>query len=246
MSSRLTRRDIKRDEVLETISGFVGFVSAHGKAILLGVVGLIVVALGAAGYRAIAESKAAKGNSALGRALLVYGAPIDAESPQPDDPSEPRFADEASRTARAKRLFADIAERFSATDAGDIAGAYLGSIAAAEGDLETARDHWQRFVERQQDHLLALEVRLNLMSLDSALGRGEELVDELRAELSSADSDLPEEVLLHQLGLTLESLGRTEEAADIYRRLVQDFPFSAYSDGANKRLTAIEAAAGNA
>lgn len=246
MSSRLTRKDIKRDEVLETIGGFVGFITRNVKAILFSVAGLIVLALAAAGYRAISEGKAAEANLALSRALSAYSAPIDAESPRPDDPSEPSFASQATRTARARELFAEVTESFSGTDAADIAGVYLGSIASAEGDLEQARERWQSFVERQKGHLLALEVRLNLMALDRAVGRGEELVDELRAELASARSEIPEEVLLDQLGLTLESLGRTEEAADIYRRLVQDYPFSVYTQGANERLAVIEAAAGEA
>ncbi len=246
MSSRLRRQDIKRDEVLETIGGFIGFVNAHGKAILLGIVGLIVLALAAAGYRAFSESRAAKGSDALARALSAYSAGIDAESPRPEDPVAPTFADEASRTARAKELFLEVADEFGATDAGDIAGAYLGSIAAANGDLEAARDHWQRFIERQKGHLLALEVRLNLMAVDTALGRGEELVDELRAELAGGRSELPEEVLLYQLGSTLESLGRDAEAIDIYQRLVDDFPFSSYSEGASERLTELQAAADEA
>ncbi len=242
MSARLTRKDIKRDEVMETLGGFVGFVSAHGKAIVLGIVALILLALAAAGYRALAASKAVEANQALAAALEVY-TPADAEPS-----SEGATADdgEAGRVARAEALFAKVAEDFAGTDAADIAGAYLGSIAAARGDLETAREQWQRFVRRQKNHLLALEMRLNLMALESALGRGEELVDELRAQLASARPELPEEVLLNQLGVTLESLGRHEEAADIYRRLVQDFPQSPYSGNAGERLAALEAAAGEA
>lgn len=236
MSSRLTRKDIKRDEVLETLGGFVGFVNAHGRTILLGVAGLVVVALGVAGYRAFEASRAAKASAALAEALDVYTPGAEAEDPDAA----------ASRRARATPLFAAVAEGFAGTAAADVADAYLGSIAAAEGDLEGAREHWRRFVERQKEHLLALEVRLNLMTVERALGRGEEMVDELRAELSSARPDLPEEILLNQLGLTLESLGRDAEAADIYRRLVQDFPQSPYSGAAGERLAALEAAAGEA
>lgn len=242
MSTRLTRKEIKRDGFAESVGGFFGFVSANIKAILLGVVALVVLALAFAGYRAVAESRAANGNRALAEALSVYQAPVDPVAPKPDDPAAPSFADEASRLAAAKARFTEVIDEFSGTDAGDVAVAYLGSIAAAEGDLEGARERWQRFLDRQRGHLLALEIRLNLMAVDIALGRGEELVDELRAELSAASSDLPEEVLLNQLGRTLESLGRDGEALDIYKRLVQDYPLSPYTGRASERLEELESA----
>lgn len=243
MSSRLTRKDIKRDEVLETIGGFVGFVTKHGKSIVLAAVGLIVLILALVGYRVYAMGRAEEGSRALGRAQRVYEAPIDSEAPEPDAAVAPSFADEAGRTARARELFESVASEFGGTDAGDIASAYLGSIAAAAGDLEGARERWSGFVDRQPDHLLSQEIRVNLMALDRRLGRGEDLVDELRAELASASSKLPEELLLNQLGLTLEELGRADEALDIYQRLVQDFPQSPYSRVASDRISELEGSA---
>ena len=246
MSTRLSRKEIKRDGFAESVGGFFGFVSENARAIALGIVAIVVLALALAGYRAYSEGRAAKGSRALAKALEVYNAPIDAGAADPENTDTPVFADEASRLARARVLFAEVADDFARTDAGDVAIAYLGSIAAAEGDLEGARERWQRFLGRQRNHILAMEIRLNMMVLDSALGRGEELVDELRAELSASRSDLPEEVLLNQLGRTLESLGRSDEAADIYRRLVQDYPLSTYSRQANERLQELEAAANEA
>jgi outer membrane protein assembly factor BamD (BamD/ComL family) len=46
-------------------------------------------------------------------------------------------------------------------------------------------------------------------------------------------------VLLDQLARTLESLDRTEEALDIYERLVQDFPQSAFARTASERVAAL-------
>ena len=244
MSSRLTRQDMKRDEVLETLGGFVGFVRDHGRSILLGIGAAILVVLGILAYRVVQSGRSAEGSAALGRALTVYSAPIDAAGANPDDPRNPVFASEESRQARAAALFAEVAEEYSGTDPADIAGAYLGSLASASGDLAKAREHWERFLDRQDGHLLASEVRLNLMALDREEGKGAELVDSLRAELASARPGLPEEVLLNQLALTLESLGREPEARDIYRRLVQDYPLSPYFAIASERIAALEAGAG--
>ncbi len=244
MSARLTRQEIKRDEVIEKIGGFVGFIQTHGKTIALCAVALVVLILAGLGYRSIARGKADAGGVALGKALTAYQAPVDAEAADPESETAPVFADEESRTARALELFTGVLEEFGGTDAGDIAGAYLGSIAASTGDLDGARDRWQRFLDSQPGNLiLSQEIRLNLMSLDRATGRGEQLVDELRAELSGTALDLPEELLLQQLALTLEELGRDAEALDIYRRLAQDFPLSPHGRAATARISELEDAA---
>lgn len=244
MSSRLSRQEIKRDEVLETLGGFVGFVRNHGRTILLGIGAVILVVLAVVAYRVMQAGKAAEGSEALARALVAYDAPVDPEGANPEDPLSPVFASEESRTARATALFAGVADDYSGTDPGDIAGAYLGSLASATGDLEQARERWQRFLDRQSGHILAAEIRLNLMSLDREEGKGGELVDALRAELSSARPGLPEEILLNQLALTLESLDRDAEARDIYQRLVQDYPMSPYFPIATERIAALEAGSG--
>lgn len=244
MSSRLTRKEIKRDEVLETLGGFVGFLGDHGRSILIGVGAAILVVLAVVAYRVVQSGRASEGSQALARALTAYGAPVDPAGADPDNPSSPVFASDESRTARASALFAEVAEEYSGTDPGDIAGAYLGSLASAAGNLQGAREHWQGFLDRQEGHILASEIRLNLMALDREEGRGAELVDALRAELSSARPGLPEEVLLNQLALTLESLDRDAEARDIYERLVQDYPLSPYFSIATERIGALQAGAG--
>lgn len=239
MSSRLTRKDIKRDEVLETIGGFVSVVTRYAKTIAAGALALLVLALAFVAYRALASRKAEAASGELAHALRAYGAPVVAEGANPSDIDAPSFADKGSRATRARELFTQLREEFGGTDAADIAGAYLGSLASADGDLEGAREHWERFLDRQSGHVLASEIRLNLMSLDRALGRGAELVEELRDELTAAQRDLPEEVLLDQLAKTLESLDRTDEALDIYERLVQDFPQSAFARTASERVAAL-------
>ena len=244
MSSRLSRKEIKRDEVLETLGGFVGFLRTNLRSILLGIGAVILAVLAVVAYRAVQSGRAARGSEALARALVVYNAPIDAESPAPEDALNPVFASDESRTARASALFTEVADEYGGTDPGDIAGAYLGSLASASGDLAQARQRWEEFLDGQSDHILAAEIRLNLMSLDRQEGSGAELVDSLRAELSSNRPGLPEEVLLNQLALTLESLDRDAEARDIYQRLIQDYPRSPYFQVATDRLSALEAGPG--
>ncbi len=240
MSQRLTRKEIKRDEVLETVGSFVGFLQKHGAKLAIGVLALVVALLVGWGVWMLRERRASAAGEVLARALAVYGAPSDAADPRPDDALRPSFADDEARRARADELFHAVRDEYGGTDAADIAGAYLGGLAAAAGRDEEARQLWQEFLDRQGDHLLAAQIELNLMALDRVEGRTAELVDRLRARLDDPREKLPKDVLLHQLGLALEDLDRPAEAGDAYRRLVDEFPASPLRAEAEDRLDALE------
>ncbi len=240
MSQRLTRKEIKRDEVLETVGSFVGFLQRHGRTLVLGVVGLMLALLVAWGVWMFRERREAAAGERLAVALAAYAAPVDASDPRPDDAARPSFGDDAARKARADELFRAVREEYGGTDAADIAGAYLGGLAAAAGREDEARQHWEEFLDRQGDHLLAAQIQLNLMALDRAQGRSAKLVDRLRARLDDPREKLPKDVLLHQLGLALEELGRPAEARDAYGRLVDEHPESPLRAEAEGRVDALE------
>ncbi len=235
MSQRLSRKEIKRDEFMESMGEAIEYVRGHSRTLIglgLAVLAvLIVVAL----YMSFADRRSAKADEALAVALKVQTAAIDPVAADPEDPKAPTFASEEARTARAKELFEEVVGSFGRSDAGGIARVYLGQIAADAGDLEGARDHWQQFLDRGSEDALAVEVQVNLMALDRAAGRGDELVTELRARLSGADSGLPADLLLYQLALTLDELDRGGEAVEAYQRIVDEYPQSAYAAAARAR-----------
>jgi tetratricopeptide (TPR) repeat protein len=236
MSQRLSRKEIKRDEVQEGIFGAVEYVRSHARAILWGVIAVLVavaVAVGLLQHRAHREERAAE---MLAGALRVYRDPVNAAAPQPDDTAAPSFPDEASRDARARELFEEIHDRYGSTDAGAVATAFLGELAARAGEAEEARRLWQAFLDGERRSFLAAEVRLNLFALDRAEGKGEVLIEEIRGLLEQEEAPLPDDVLLHELAVTLERLGREQEATEAYQRLVDEYPRSPYAGPAQQRL----------
>jgi tetratricopeptide (TPR) repeat protein len=151
---------------------------------------------------------------------------------------EPSFPSEEARRSRAEELFARVVEEHGASDAADVARVYLASFAAGAGDAERARELWQDFLDEYPKHMLGAEIRLNLYALDRAAGRGEEVAAELRAMLEEDDRPLPEDVVLHELAVTLEALDREEEAVEHYQRLVSEFPQSPFALAARQKTGA--------
>jgi predicted negative regulator of RcsB-dependent stress response len=240
MNQRLTRREIKRDEFATAMGRSVEYAESHWRTIAMAVGGVVLLVLLLLGVRAFLSHRATASNEALAQAMKVYQAPIDAAAPKPQDPKSPSFRDEASRQARAKELFTQVRDDHGSTDAADVAGVYLADLAAAEGQLDRARELWQDFLDDHKGHMLAGPVRLNLYALDRKQGKGEPVLLELRGMVDQADAPLPQDVVLHELGVTLEQLGRGQEAIQHYRKILDEYPQSPYRSSAQQRLSALD------
>jgi tetratricopeptide (TPR) repeat protein len=240
MSQRLTRKEIKhevqKDSFINIVDRTVDFAESHTAVIVLIVAAVVVAGLATWGVLAYFQHRSTASNVALADAIKVAKAPVGEKGPKPDDPIAPSFADAATRDAKAKQLFELVRADHSGTDAADIAGVYLGQYAADAGDLAQARELWQTFLDRHQNHALAAEVRLNLLRLDRQQGKAQEVATELEKMLDERDKPLPEDTILYELAVTREQLGKHDEALSAYQRIVDDFPRSPYLAEARQKV----------
>lgn len=241
MNQRLSRKEIKRDGFMESVGGAFEWIQDHSRVLLGSVVGVIAAVIVVALLFAQSQRRERQADEALAGALRVYQAAIDPVAANPDDPTTPTFPDSQSRAQAASGLLQTVRDEFGRSDAAGVATAYLGQIAVENGDAEQARALWEDFIGKSGDHMLAAEVQVNLMSLDRAEGKGDELVTRLRAMLSGPDEGLPHDLLWYQLALTLDSLGREGEATEAYSRIVEEFPQSAYAATARQRSGGAQA-----
>jgi tetratricopeptide (TPR) repeat protein len=239
MSRRLSRKEMKRDEFVDALKHGVDYASGHRRLLIWGGVAVVVVAVAWVGIFLLRQHREAGAATLLDRAVIAYGAPIQAANPKPEDPWEPSFADETARRTRAKELLEEVRSRYGGSVAAAIAGVYLGRIALADGDAQTARQLWQAFLDEQPHHLLSAEVRINLVSLDLQEGHAEEVATRLEEMLKQPEKPLPEDVILYQLATVREQLGRTGEALSAYQRIIDEFPHSPYGTLAQQKARAL-------
>lgn len=240
MSQRLTRKEIKRDDFAAAVGRSVEYAESHVRTLAYAIGGVLLVIVLAAAIYFYRNHLRQEASEALAKAVAVYQAPIQATGAKPNDPAEPSFATEAARRAKAKDLLEKVRDDYGSTSAADVAGLYLGQIAANEGRLEEARKLWTDFVDDHGDSMLAGEARLNLIDLDRKQGKGEQVVQDLRSMLEKSDAPLPQDVILNELGKTLEQLKRPQEAIQFYQRIVDEFPQSPYRQEAQQKITSLD------
>ena len=227
MSQRLTRKEIKRDQVQEALTGAMEYLRDNFRTLLMLAVLVLLAIGGVAAYRSYLDSKEIEASEQLARAIRVYAAEI-TEVPDPAHARNPTYGDTTSRDAEARSQLEAVVNDFGGSDSAVIAKAFLGEL----------RQLWREVLEAQRDNMLASEVRLNLMSVDRAQGRGQELVTQIRARLEEPETDLPRDVLLYQLALTQRELGLEPEARQTMQQLLDDHPQSVYAAQARAELGA--------
>lgn len=226
--SRLSRKEMKRDEVLEGAARVVHLIKEHGRTVVVSLGGVVVLALAGAVWFAMEQQKGTRANEALSYALQVYRAEIDVLSPRPDDPTAPTFASEQAREAAAKIAFEAVRTEFGGSKVASVAAGYLADLAARAGDPDTARELWEEAAPKAET-ALEVELWVNRLSLDRAGGKSEEVLAELQTMLGDGGSAVPAVVVLDQMAETLLALGRQGEAREVYQRILDEHPGTAYS-----------------
>lgn len=223
MSDRLSRKEIKRDEVLEGLARGVEVLQENARTIIAAVAAVVLVAVGWAIWEGIDSGREERANQRLAEALEA-------------------IREGGDDTAAARAELEAVLEAAGGTRAGSVAHATLGTLAARDGDVDAARRHWSAFLERHREHALAAQVERNLIALDRDAGDRQALIERLRASLAAGDSALSADVLLWELATTLEAEGRTTEALDAYGRLGEEHPNSPLAAQARERSAALESA----
>ncbi len=237
---RLSRKEIKHDIREDAVGTFLHTMVEKGyenRSLLAKIaLGLAVLVFGVMAASAFSESRQKAATTELVDALKVYSAPLEGDDGA-EDADGPTFPDEETRRVAAKEKLEAVRGHSGGGAAADVAGLYLADLAVEEGDMAKARSLWQDFVDEHGDHLLAQSARLNLITLDRDEGRGEDVVASLQRELEKSNKALAEDVLLYELGRTLESLDRDEEAKTYFQRIVDEHASSPYLADARERTT---------
>lgn len=231
---RQHRRELKHDRFVDEVGSLTVRARENQRvllAITLGVVAIAVLIYGTMLYRSNRENKA---QLALGRAIEAMESPLVQEgTPNP----AAKFKTEDERLSKVEPMFREVRDKYSSSDAADVAGLFLARIAANKNDVATAKKMLAEFVAEHPKHVLVGGARYSLYDLRISSGEAQQVVAELNQELSKQkDQALPPDTLLALLAKAYEAQGNAQQARDTYRRIVTQFPESPYMPDAQRRV----------
>lgn len=238
MPKHLSRKELKKDEVRETLSHGAQAVFAHQHQIWVygGIAALVAIAV--LGWRFYTQSQTAKGATALADAMKVYQARIRTAA-EPAQPDEITYVDEKNKYGDAAKKFTDVSNRYGSTRPGQLARYYaalslerLNRYGEAENDLKA--------LESSRDESLSALARFKLAQVYDEDGKGAQAL-QLYQQLSNKSSlFVPKPVVLLALADHYSSSDPTQ-AAKLYNQVKSEFPDTQAAQQADERLQLLQA-----
>jgi tetratricopeptide (TPR) repeat protein len=231
MAKKLSRQELKRDEILDSVGKGVRYVSSHRKGAVEAVAAVAALGIligGFLAFRAYREKQAAEH---LSRALAVLSTPLQSQAPAGTSVT---FATDAQREAAAEKELRAAAE-LATTPAGREARVLLAARGATGIDAVATFDHFARGA----DSVLAVTAEIDAARLLAGQGKTDEAIERLKRAVGSAKSSLPKDALLDELGRLYEQAGHTADARATYQRLLSEHPDSPFAADAQARLAAL-------
>jgi tetratricopeptide (TPR) repeat protein len=229
MAQKLTRKDLKRNDLAETMGRTVGYVSEHRRGVTEGAVvfaGIVLLAGGFVAFRSFRENEAGRELSAALSALdtPLVGQPAAATAPR-------TFATSAERDREAEAHL-----KKAARSQGTVAGRAAGVILAARDPKSPESAERLARAARSGKAEVAAAAELDQARLLAAAGKTQEAIDRLKRAIESPDSAAPKDAMMYTLAEIYEKSGAAADARATYQRLVSDYPNSPYRADARQKL----------
>lgn len=232
---RQHRHELKHDKFVDEVGALTERARANQRlliAIGIGAVALALIGYGIYFYQSNQERQA---RALLADAIETFESPLMTEGATQPDPRA-KFKTEEEKVAASEKLFREVQSKFSRTDSADVAGIYIARISAGKGDIATARNLLQKFIDDHPDHFLVGGARYSLYQMRIDNGEAQQVANELTAEIAKAEPVLPADSLLVLLAQAYSVQGDEAKSRETYRRIVTEFPDSPFALEAQRRV----------
>ena len=233
MSEHISRRELKQDKIKETIEHGAEAVISHGQLTLIVVIVALAAALGYGGWRFYIDRQTVEASGAFDNAMKAYSGRIGA-APDPAEPNEPVYPDEATRVQDALKKFTSVADKYPSTNPGKLARYYSALC------LEDLERHNQALEELKRisggsDKELAAMAQYQTAVIYSRTGKPADAIKIFRALADRPSALVPRPLVLLELaGLLRKS--NPQEANTIYQQVKKEFPDTTIADEADRGL----------
>lgn len=224
MAQHILRKDLKKDEIRETlVSGFES-VASHQQALWIVVVAALVVALAVFGWKSYTQRQTAKASAAFDDAMKIFQARIRTPG-EPLDPLEVTYLDEKNKFTDADKKFLQVAGQYGRTRPGQMARYYAALSEVQLKQYGEAEKNLNQVISAGDENLGGL-AKFQLAEVYQQESKGAQAV-ELYKQLSDKPSVfVPKPMAMLALA---DYYRKTDpaQAAKLYNQVKQEFPDAA-------------------
>lgn len=231
---KISRREIKRDELATTIGGLTSAAERHARSIVIVAGALVALGLavwGGVWFSRSRDIQAREKLAAVHRALTSPVAGSEAATAR-----GAAYASDRQRSEDVVRLADIVLQDHPSSTAASWASYYKAVGQKDLGDYAGARATVEPLASSTTDEFLSAAARLLQAQIHEASGEIDQAIDAYAKLAASAPPRFPAELALMGQARLLEQSGRKEDAAAIYRRISEQYPDSPLGREAAGRL----------
>jgi predicted negative regulator of RcsB-dependent stress response len=235
----ISRKELKQDKIKETFEHGAEALLSHQQLTLIVLLVVLVAISAYQGFRFYNDRQSAQASGAYDAAMKLYSARIGG-LPDPTQPNEPHYADEASRSQDALRKFTAAADKYPSTYYGKVSRYYA---ALCLEDLERQNQALEELkkLSSSSDKEIAAMAQYQTAVIDARTGKPDEASKIYRALADKSYTFVPRVLVQLELaGLLRQS--KPQEALTIYQQIKKDFPNTTISEEADRGIETLSPA----
>ncbi|MGZ5430600.1 MAG: tetratricopeptide repeat protein [Thermoanaerobaculia bacterium] len=237
MSNRLTKQQMKTDQLQHALTDARDYVAAHRSETTRWalIAGGAVLVLGAiwGGIVLRNDRLAARFSSAL----ALFDAPLASDAAPASGARV--FKDVAERTAAAKSELASLVKDAPSSPAGRAAAVVVLSLDGPKAATGANLDAAKAFAKSESGTVAAGVAAVAAIDAEAAAGRPKEALETAKRYLDASDSPVSKDILVFTMARLYEQTGQNVDAKSFYQRLVTDFPDSPLRTDAQQKLASL-------
>ncbi|MGA8104416.1 MAG: tetratricopeptide repeat protein [Candidatus Acidiferrales bacterium] len=241
MVRHMSRKELKTDEIHDTLAQGVEGVLSHQKTVGVIVAVIVVVALAVGGWKIYTERQTVKASAAFDDAMKIFQARI-MKPGEPVEPGEPTYMEPAKKFMDASKKFGAVAETYPRTRPGELAHYYAAlSLERINQDME-AKKWLEGLTSSSSEDFVAL-AKNEIAQIDDRNGKGQDAVKLYEELLAKPSILVPKPIVLLSLAEHYRQTTPPDEtqAAKFYNEIKTEFPDTRAAEQADQELALLPA-----
>jgi TolA-binding protein len=236
VAQHISRKELKKDEVRDTLVHGADLVFGHQQLTLYIVILAVVVALGVFGWRTYAERQTVKAAAGYSDAMRIFQARI--RTPlDPQMPGEISYVDEKNKYTDAAQKFADVAKNYPRTHPGQLAKYFEALSDERLGKDEEAKKLLQDIADGGNDDFAAM-ARFELAQIYDRTGQADQAVKLYQQLIAKPGILVPKAVVMLTLAQHYTA-NNPAEAGKLYTQIKSEYPDTPMAEQADQGLALL-------
>jgi TolA-binding protein len=235
--AHISRRELKKDEVRETIAHGAEAVLSHQQASTYILVAAVIIAALVFGWRTYAERQTARGAAALDDAMKVFNAPSGPDITAPPQAGELTFPNDQVKFTAAVPKFVDVAKKYPRTRPGQLAHYYAGLCLDRLGQENQAKEQFQAAASGGDADYASL-AQFQMAQVDDKSGQPDEALKVYQQLLAKPTVLVSKPIVMLAMAQHYRAKNPAE-AAKLYGQIKSEYPDTSLAQQADQELALL-------